>query len=686
MQVNDEKKQASLDVAEDSRATEWHEPSFLADLFSGTFSWDHIHPFPLQAADEKKIGDDYMAKLKPILEQHVDPSEVDRTGEIPDAAIKALKEAGAFGLKISKEYGGLGLSQVNYSRVCAYISSYCASVGAWVTAHQSIGVAGPLKLFGTKEQKEKFLPKIAQGAISAFGLTEPGVGSDPANMQTYAEPSEDGSHYIVNGEKLWITNGPVADIMILMARTPDKIVNGKPKKQISAFVFETDTPGYEVVHRCDFMGIRGIQNGLLSFRDVKIPAENIIGKPGDGLKIALVTLVNGRLSIPATSGAGGKRAIAYSSKWTAQREQWGAPIGKHQNTAVKLAKITANTFASEAITWLCCSLADQGKMDIRIEAAMAKYFCTEVACQMADDFLQIRGGRGYETAESLAMRGEDPVPAEKFVRDARISRIVEGTSEIMRLYIAREAMDTHVRQIMPLMMPGGNKMKHLLGSFLPFYMSWYPKQWLPASVTPNVKHLNSANQAHLHYIAKASKRLARTMFHTMAKYQQKLEREQMILANFVDIGTELFAMAATLSYADALMDRADDKEAMQELADLFCVDARKRIEENFKAVKVNHNHKYTKVAKLAMQGKYDWFCDGTYEDVPPGYTKYMNQSIDAFNARHPEHAPLKMDTPGTRIVMAEDGGAGASGNGNGSHSGNGNGATQKSDANEEAVR
>jgi len=684
MQVNDAKKQASLDVAEDSRAAEWDQPSLLADLFSGTFSWEQIHPFPLQEASEKKIGDDYMATLKPILEKYIDPSEVDRTGEMPDDAIVALKEAGAFGLKIAKEYGGLGLSQVNYSRVCAYIGSYCASLGAWVTAHQSIGVAGPLKLFGTKEQKEKYLPRIAKGAISAFGLTEPGVGSDPANMQTFAEPSEDGSYYTVNGLKLWITNGPVADIMILMARTPDKIVNGKPKKQISAFVFETDTPGYEVVHRCDFMGIRGIQNGLLSFRDVKIPAENIIGKPGDGLKIALVTLVNGRLSIPATSGAGGKRAISYSSKWAAQREQWGAPIGKHQNTSVKLAQITANTFASEAVTWLCCALADQGKMDIRIEAAMAKYFCTEVACQMADDFLQVRGGRGYETAESLAQRGEDPVPAEKFVRDARISRIVEGTSEIMRLYIAREAMDTHVRQILPLIAPGGNKLKHFFGKFLPFYMSWYPKQWLPAGVQPNVKHLNGANQAHLQFIAKRSKRLARTMFHTMVKYQQKLEREQMILANFVDIGTDLFAMAATLSYADALMGSGGDKESLQDLVDLFCTDARKRIDENFKAVGSNHNHKYTKIAKHLMAGKYEWFCDGVYDDVPPGYRKYMNQSIDAFNARHPDQEPLQVDTPGTRIVMADDASGAPSSNGNGSH--NGNGHSNAANASEEAVR
>lgn len=636
MQIGDEKKQVSLDVAEDSRQEDWHAPSFVADLFAGEFNWDAIHPFPLQSAEEKKIGDDYIAKLKPILEQHIDPSEVDRTGILPDAAVKALQEAGAFGLKIAKEYGGLGLSQVNYSRVCAYIGSYCASTGAWITAHQSIGVAGPLKYFGTKEQKDKYLPRIAKGAISAFGLTEPGVGSDPAKMTTWAEPTEDGKHYIVNGQKLWITNGPVSEIMILMARTPDKIVNGKAKQQITAFIFETDTPGYEVVHRCDFMGIRGIQNGLLNFKDVKIPAENIIGKPGDGLKIALITLVNGRLSIPATAGSGGKKAISYGSKWVTKREQWGAPIGKHQNTGSKLARIAAKTYASEAITWLSCAFADDHKMDIRIEAAMAKYFCTEVGCENADDFLQIRGGRGYETAESLAARGEDPVPAERFVRDARIARIVEGTSEIMRLYIAREAMDTHVRQIVPFMKPGTNKVQHFLKSFFPFYVKWLPKQYMPAASSFNVNHLDSRNRAHLAYIARSSKRLARTMFFTMAKFGPKLEREQIIMSNFVDIGTDLFAMAAALSYADAHLGIVQDKQSVQDLVDLFCCDARKRIEGCFHDVKSNHNHKYNAVAKSAMEGKYDWICEGIYDDVPPGYKKFQNVSIDAFKARHPE--------------------------------------------------
>ncbi|MBI2421877.1 MAG: acyl-CoA dehydrogenase family protein [Candidatus Hydrogenedentes bacterium] len=633
MQIDDKNKQESLDVAEDSRETEWQSPSFVAELFSGRFIWEHVHPFPLQSAEDRQIGDTYIEKLRGVLEKHIDPSEVDRTADLPQSAIAALAEAGVWGMKIPKEYGGLGFSQTNYSRVCAFISSYCASTSAWVTAHQSIGVPQPLKIFGTKAQKEKYLPRLAKGAISAFGLTEPGVGSDPAKMSTTATPTEDGKHYILNGQKLWITNGPVAEIMIVMARTPSIMVKGKERKQISAFIVETDTPGFDVVHRCDFLGIRGIQNGLLNFENVKVPAENIIGKPGDGLKIALITLNTGRLSIPAAAGAGGKAALLHGAKWCNEREQWGAPIGKHQNTAVRLARIASSTLAMEAVAWLGCSMADQGGMDIRIEAAMAKYFTTVNGCMIADDFLQIRGGRGYETAESLAKRGEEPIPAERNLRDARISRIVEGTDEIMHLFIAREAMDLHVRQIMPLMTPGGSKAGHFFKSFLPFYAAWLPKQFLPATGNYATKHLNGANQAHLPQIAKASKRLARTMFFTMAKYQQKLEREQVIMSNFVDIGTDLFAMAATLAYTEALLPAAADKEALQDLCDLFCTEARERIAANFKAVKKNHNHKFDKVSRHALAGKYGWFCDGIYTDVPPGLQKLMNQSIDAFAAK-----------------------------------------------------
>lgn len=611
-------KDKAMDLAEDSREAEWAHASFVAELFRGAFRWDLIHPFPLQDPDDKAIGDGFIDKVRAVLEAHVNPSEVDRTGWLPQEAVDALAQIGAFGMKIPTEYGGLGFSTTNYARVCAFIGTYCSSTASWVSAHQSIGVPQPLCLFGTDAQKQKYLPRLASGAISAFALTEPGVGSDPARMTTTATPSDDGSYYLLNGEKLWCTNGTRADLIVVMAKTPPAMVNGKERQQISAFIVETTTPGFEVVHACAFMGCRAIANGLLRFTNVKVPAENLIGKPGQGLKIALTTLNAGRLSLPAGAAGGAKLALHHAQRWCNERVQWGQPIGKHQAIAKKLANLAADTFAMESVTWLTCAMYDRGGFDIRIEAAMAKYFCTETAWRIADDFIQMRGGRGYETAESLAARGEEPIAAERMMRNARIARIVEGSSEIMQLIIAREAMDTHLQFILPLLKAKSRPEKSaIVRRMIAFYAKWYPKQWLPSGSPQDVHHLNGTNQDHLAFASKTAKRLARRLFHTMARYQQRLEKEQLLLANFVDIGTDLFVMAATLSHAERLMRDDPNQQSVQSLADLVCRNARKRIRQNFRDARVNHNRLVTAVANRVLDDDYAWLVHGVYTDSPP---------------------------------------------------------------------
>jgi alkylation response protein AidB-like acyl-CoA dehydrogenase len=615
--VDSLEKDKAMDLAEDSREAEWKHASFVAELFRGNFRWDLIYPFPLQDPEDQRIGDEMIEKVRPVLEHYINPSEVDRTGHLPQEAVDALAAIGVFGMKIPTEYGGLGFSQTNYSRVCAFIGTYCSSTVSWVSAHQSIGAPQPLRLFGTEEQKQKYLPRLAKGAISAFALTEPGVGSDPARMATTATPSDDGSYYLLNGEKLWCTNGTRAELIVVMAKTPSVTHDGKERQQISAFIVETDSPGFEVAHQCSFMGCRAIANGLLRFNNVKVPAENIIGKPGQGLKIALTTLNAGRLVIPAGAAGGGKAAIHHAQKWCKERVQWGQPIGKHQSVAKKLANLTADTFAMESITWLTCGMYDRGGFDIRLEAAMAKYYCTETGWNLVDDFVQIRGGRGYETAESLAARGEEPIAAERMMRNARIARIVEGSSEIMQLIIAREAMDTHLQFILPMMKAGSKvEKKAIRKKMARFYLAWYPKLWLPASA-PSTAQLNAANQDHLAFIAKTSKRLARSLFHTMAKHRQKLENEQLLLANYVDIGTDLFAMAASLAHAESLLRHHSDNQSVQPLVDLFCRNARKRIEQNFRDTKNNHNRLFTKVANKVLDQEYAWMVEGVYTESPP---------------------------------------------------------------------
>ena len=594
----------SLEVAEEAREGVSKLPSFVGDLFEGRVRWDLVFPFPEQDPADKKIGDEFLARLESFLKANLDPDEVDRTGIIPDTVMKGLAELGCFGMKIPKEYGGLGLSQINYNRAVGLVASFCGSTAVMLSAHQSIGVPQPLKMFGTPEQKKKWLPRFARGAVSAFALTEPDVGSDPAQMKTVAVPTPDGNHYIINGEKLWCTNGPIADVIVVMAKTPSKIVNGKEKTQITAFIVEKETPGYQVVHRCLFMGLNGMQNGFMRFKDMKVPKENILWGPGQGLKLALITLNTGRLTVPAACTAMAKRALAVARDWSNKRVQWGQPIGRHEVITSKLSLMAATTFAMDALTWLTSAMVDRAATDIRLEAAMAKLFSTETAWRIADDSVQIRGGRGYETAGSLKARGEEPIPVERFMRDARINLIIEGTSEIMHLFIAREAMDPHLRRIFPIMnpkTPPGKKLSLALAAFR-HYACWYPRQWvylLSPGLTP-----------HRRYIEKTSHRLARDVFHAMAVHRQGLEKRQQVLFRFVNIGTDLFAMAAACSRAASLTRQNPQDKGPGELADLFCREAVLRIEREFHAQRHNDDKMIYRIGRQMLEGRYRWLETG----------------------------------------------------------------------------
>ncbi|HYH06842.1 MAG TPA: acyl-CoA dehydrogenase family protein [Thermoanaerobaculia bacterium] len=606
----------AMEVAEASRETEWEKPSFVGDLFLGKLNLDLIHPFPEQPAADKAEADPFLQNLERFLAENVDAEEIDAKGEYDYSLFEGFNKLGAWGMKIPKEYGGLGFSATNYNRAIGLVATWCASSVAWLSAHQSIGVPQPLKLFGTEEQKKKYLPRLANGAISAFALTEPGVGSDPAKMETRATPTPDGKGWILNGEKLWCTNGLKAELIVVMAQTPPKVVNGKEKKQISAFILEMDTPGVEIAHRCQFMGLRGIGNVLIKFKDVFVPKENLLWGEGLGLKLALITLNTGRLTIPAGCAAGARRMLEIAREWANERVQWGAAIGKHEGVASKIAWMASHTLAMEAIVWLTSGLADRGDVDLRLEAAMAKLFNTEVAWQCVDHLVQIRGGRGFETSASLKARGEKAHPVERIMRDMRINRIFEGTSEIQHLFIAREAVDPHMKRGYKILLPEtptGEKLSAAAKAGA-FYATWYPTRYVGWSRFP--KHSEFGRlQTHVGYLERQSRHLSRSIFHAMMRFQAKLERKQMVLFRIVDIGTDLFAMSATISYATMLAKKGD-KNAL-ELADLFCREARVRVDQNFRTLFDNHDELAYKVVQKFMKGEYEWLEGSLVQPVVP---------------------------------------------------------------------
>jgi alkylation response protein AidB-like acyl-CoA dehydrogenase len=606
----------AMEVAEASRETEWEKPSFVGQLFLGNLDVSLIHPFPEQPAEDKAVGDEFLPKLERFLAENVDADKIDEQGEYDYELFEGFKKLGAWGMKIPKEYGGLGFTSTNYNRAIGLVATWCGSTVAWLSAHQSIGVPQPLKLFGTKEQKEKWLPRLAKGAISAFALTEPGVGSDPAKMETRAVRSPDGKGWILNGEKMWCTNGLKAEVIVVMAQTPPKVVKGKEKKQISAFILEMNTPGVDILHRCQFMGLRGIGNVVIRFKDVFIPNENLLWEEGRGLKLALITLNTGRLTIPAGCAAGGRRMLEIAQEWATERVQWGVPIGKHEAVAAKIAWMASHTFAMEAIVWLTSGLSDRGDVDLRLEAAMAKLFNTETAWQCADHLVQIRGGRGYETARSLRERGEKGYPVERILRDMRINRIFEGTSEIQHLFIAREAVDPHMKRGYKILQPETPTKEKLTAAAKAgaHYAAWYPSRYLGWSRFPKFGEFGELS-VHMGYVERTARHLSRSIFHAMMRFQAKLERKQMVLFRIVDIGTDLFAMSAAISYA-TMLEKKGQKNAL-DLADVFCREARMRIDANFSNLFTDHDDAAYRLVSKLLKGEYDWFKGQMVEPVVP---------------------------------------------------------------------
>ncbi|MEW2529948.1 acyl-CoA dehydrogenase family protein [Streptomyces sp. NPDC047071] len=628
-------------VAEAAREQDWRKPSFAKELFLGRFRLDLIHPHPLPATQDAQRGEEFLAKLRDFCETEIDGERIEREALIPDEVINGLKELGALGMKIDTKYGGLGLTQVYYNKALALVGSACPALGALLSAHQSIGVPQPLKIFGTQEQKDAFLPRCARTDISAFLLTEPDVGSDPARLATAAVP--DGDDYVLDGVKLWTTNGVVADLLVVMARVPRSEGH---KGGITAFVVEAASEGITVENRNAFMGLRGLENGVTRFHRVRVPAANRIGPEGAGLKIALTTLNTGRLSLPAMCVGAGKWCLKIAREWTGAREQWGKPVAHHEAVGSKISFIAATTFALEAVLDLSSQMADEDRNDIRIEAALAKLYGSEMACLMADELVQIRGGRGFETAASLKARGERAVPAEQILRDLRINRIFEGSTEIMHLLIAREAVDAHLKVAGDLIDPDkslSDKARATAAAGA-FYARWLPKLvagpgQLPRAYADFAPAGHPDLSGHLRYVERAARRLARSTFYGMSRWQGRMETKQGFLGRIVDIGAELFAMSAACVRAELLRTTEDHGREAYQLADAFCRQSRIRVDELFGRLWTNTDDLDRKVVKGVLAGTYTWLEQGVIDPSDDG--PWIADATPGASRRENVHRPIR---------------------------------------------
>lgn len=593
----------AMKVAEAARQTSWEAPSFIRELFLGNFRLDLIHPFPLAGPQRPEFAAFYGA-MKRFLEQEVSSVQIDATGEYPAHVIDGLAKLGAFGMKIPKEYGGLGFTNAEYQQIMQLLGSCDGNLSALLSAHQSIGVPQPLKLFGSAELKKKYLPRCAKGEISAFALTENEVGSDPARLSTTAVKQADGS-YLLNGEKLWCTNGTLAKLLVVMAKDP-------ASKKISAFVVETAWPGVEVVTRCRFMGLKALANAVIKFEDVQIPGENLIGAEGRGLKIALSTLNDGRLSIPNGSVGTARACLEIVREWSRSRVQWGKAVGRHEAITHKIADIAADLFAMESVADLATQMSDRGGYDIRLEAAAAKEWNSDRTWRIVDETMQIRGGRGYETELSLANRGEKPIGVERMMRDYRINKIFEGSSEIMHLFMAREAVDKHLVLAGALIdpdQPMAAKVKALLRSAA-FYSVWYPTRWLGWGRWPRYGEFGALAK-HLRFVERSARKLAREVFHGMNVYRANLQNKQAFLFRLVDVANELFAMAATISRAQALRQAGDPKATEAgELAAVFAENAGRRVRASFDALWDNVDSEKYDLGAAVLDGRYIFIEEG----------------------------------------------------------------------------
>ncbi|HTQ39710.1 MAG TPA: acyl-CoA dehydrogenase family protein [Pirellulales bacterium] len=527
--------------------------SFAKGLFFGTFANRKLLDYPNLAADTATLA--LVDELRRYCQAEIDPVAIDRDAMIPQRIIDGLGRLGMLGACLPAECGGRGLSQTQYCRLLEVLGGHCASTALFVNAHHSIGPRA-IVLFGTPEQQQRYLPKLATGEwISAFALTEPEAGSDAANVQTTATPTEDGRGFLLNGTKRWITNGGIAQVLTVMARTPvpssslspgeragvrgGKTIGGQPETKITAFLVTPDMPGFEVVEaRMPKCGVRGSATGRLAFHNMFVPKENVLGQLGKGLRVALTVLDFGRVTFGATCTGAAKFCLQRASRHAATRVQFGEPIGTFELVKEKLAFMNAGAFAIEAATYLTAALIDSGEDDYMLETAMLKVFATDTLWRIINDTIQIFGGKAYFTDE----------PYERMMRDARINMIGEGANDVLRAFVALVGMRDVGLELKGVLDALSSPLKHFskLGGFAGRKLEGLFR-------SPEVRVHHSELEPEAARLGHTVSTFGSNVERLLRTYREEIVERQYQAGRIADAAIELYVSSCVLRRLDALL-------------------------------------------------------------------------------------------------------------------------------------
>jgi alkylation response protein AidB-like acyl-CoA dehydrogenase len=527
-------RQKEIKEAEELLFTGPQALGFAKGLFLGRFVADWAMPYPRIPAAQQAELDKSLAEVRQFLDEHLDPVAIDRNADIPREVIDGLARTGVLGMTAPKEYGGRGFSQRAYCKILDEIGSRCASTSVFTNAHHSIGIRA-LLLFGTREQKQRWLPPLVTGKqLAAFALTEEQAGSDAANVQTTADPSPDGSHFILNGEKRYITNASIGQVLTVMARTP---VPGSDKTAITAFLVTPDMPGFTMLEpRMEKLGIRGTATARFAMRNMPVPKENILGPMGKGLKVALTVLDFGRTTFGACCTGAAKTCLALAVEHANNRRQFKKTLGDFDLVKKKIGRMAANVYAMEAMTAVTASLIDRGLEDYMIETAMLKVFTTERLWEAVNDAFQIYGGSAYFT----------DLPLERMLRDARINQIGEGSNEVLTSFIALVGMRGPGMEFKEIYDTMFNPARGL------------GKAWtagmnrLGAAVrVPSVPVKTESLRSYASQLGRLIWRFNLSVNKALIKYREPVMDMQLIQERIAGAAMEMFASACVLSRLDA---------------------------------------------------------------------------------------------------------------------------------------